>query len=153
MAVAHWLRRCATNQKVVGSIPPGVIEIFHWHKILPIAIWPWGRLSLEQKWVRGVFPGGKGCRCVRLTTLPPSCAVVMKPGNLNFLEPSGPLQARNGADFPFTTFYFMYFSQKYIIQAKCFITLDMVLLKITYYEFWVSIYCSAPRFDVFVSTS
>jgi len=32
-------------------------------------------------------------RCVRLTTLPPSCAVVMKSGNLNFLEPSGPLQA------------------------------------------------------------
>ena len=44
----------------------------------------------------GVFPGGKACRCVRLTTLPPSCAVVMKSGNLNFLEASGPLQACNG---------------------------------------------------------
>jgi len=42
------------------------------------------------------FLGGKGGRCVRLTTLPPSCAVVMKSGNLNFLEPSGPLQACNG---------------------------------------------------------
>jgi hypothetical protein len=31
-----------------------------------------------------------------LTTLPPSCAVVMKSVNLNFLEPSGPLQACNG---------------------------------------------------------
>ena len=39
---------------------------------------------------------GKGGRCVRLTTLPPSCAVVMKSGNLNFLEPSVPLQACNG---------------------------------------------------------
>ena len=29
-------------------------------------------------------------------TLPPSCAVVTKSGNLNFLEPSGPLQACNG---------------------------------------------------------
>ena len=28
--------------------------------------------------------------------LPPSCAVVTKSGNLNFLEPSGPVQARNG---------------------------------------------------------
>jgi len=46
--------------------------IFHWHKILP-----WGRLSLYQKWVKGAFPGGKGGRCVRLTTLPLSCAVVM----------------------------------------------------------------------------
>ena len=39
---------------------------------------------------------GKGGRCLRLKTLPPSCAVVMKPGNLNFLEQSGPLQACNG---------------------------------------------------------
>jgi len=46
-------------------------------------------------------PGGKGGRCVRLTTLPPSCAVVMKSGNLNFLEPSGALQACNGTDLPF----------------------------------------------------
>ena len=43
-----------------------------------------------------LFPGGKGGRCVRLTTLPPSCAVVVRSGNLNFLEPSGPLQACNG---------------------------------------------------------
>jgi len=40
-----------------------------------------------------LFPGGKGGRCVRLTTLPPSCAVVMKSGDLNFLQRYGPLQA------------------------------------------------------------
>jgi len=27
-AVAQWLMRCATNQKVAGSIPDGVIGIF-----------------------------------------------------------------------------------------------------------------------------
>jgi len=48
--------------------------------------------------------GGKGGRCVRLTTLPPSCAVVMKSGNLSFLEPSGPLQACNGTALPFTVY-------------------------------------------------
>ena len=30
-AVAQWLRCCATNLKVTGSIPHGVIGIFHWH--------------------------------------------------------------------------------------------------------------------------
>ena len=48
------------------------------------------------------FPGGKGGRYVRLITLPPSCAVVMKSGNLNLLEPSGPLQACNGTSLAFT---------------------------------------------------
>jgi len=33
--------------------------------------------------------------------LPPSRAVVMKSGNLNVLEPSGPVQACNGTALPF----------------------------------------------------
>jgi hypothetical protein len=28
-SMAQWLRHCATNRKVVGSIPDGVTEIFH----------------------------------------------------------------------------------------------------------------------------
>jgi hypothetical protein len=27
--VAQWLRYCATNRKVAGSIPDGIIGIFH----------------------------------------------------------------------------------------------------------------------------
>jgi len=46
----------------------------HWN----FSLWSWGRLSLQ------------------LITLPPSCAVVMKSGNRNFLEPSGSLQVCNG---------------------------------------------------------
>jgi len=34
--------------------------------------------------------------------LPPFCAVVTKSGNLNFLEPSWPVQAFNGTALPFT---------------------------------------------------
>jgi hypothetical protein len=30
-AVAQWLRHCAINRKVAGSIPDGFIGIFHWH--------------------------------------------------------------------------------------------------------------------------
>jgi hypothetical protein len=29
LMVAQWLRYCATNRKVTGSIPDGVIGIFH----------------------------------------------------------------------------------------------------------------------------
>ena len=94
--MAQRLRRCATNRKVAGLIPAGVIGIFHWHKILLITLWPWGRLSLQQKWVPGAFPGGKGGRCVGLTTLLLSCAIVMKSGNLKRLETSGPLQVCHG---------------------------------------------------------
>ena len=37
---------------------------------------------------------------MRLKTLPSSCTVVVKSGNLNFLEHSGPLQACNGTALP-----------------------------------------------------
>jgi hypothetical protein len=39
---------------------------------LPTALWLWGRLSLWQKWVPGIFLTVKGGRRVRLTTSPPS---------------------------------------------------------------------------------
>ena len=93
-AVAQWLRCCATNRKVACSIPAGVIGIFHWHKILPIALCSPGVESASNRnEYQEYFLGGKGGRCVRLTTLPPSCAVFTKSGNLNFLEPSGPVEA------------------------------------------------------------
>ena len=44
-ATAQWLRRCATNRNVVGSIPAVVNGNFI-NIILPIAMWPWVRLTL-----------------------------------------------------------------------------------------------------------
>jgi len=72
-AVAQWLRGCATNRKVAGSIP----------------VWPWGRLSLKQKWVPGVLPGGKGGRCVRLTTYYHLVPLSRNLGNLTSWNPLG----------------------------------------------------------------
>jgi len=55
---------------------------------------------------------GKGGRCIRLPTLPPSCAVVMKSGNPNFLEPSGSLQACNGTAVPVLQINYTYIQTK-----------------------------------------
>ena len=95
------LRHCATSRKVTGSIPDGVIGIFHWHN-------PSGRtmaLGVDSTSNRNeyqqYFLGGKGGRCVGLTTLPHSCADCLEiwepqtPGTL-----SGPVQAWNGIDLP-----------------------------------------------------
>ena len=89
--MAQWLRCCATNRKVAGSIPDDVIGIFHWHNPSD----PTMTLGSTQP-----LTGDKCGRCVRLTTLLPYCAVIMKSGKLKFLEPSGSLQACNGTALP-----------------------------------------------------
>jgi hypothetical protein len=92
-AVAQWLRYCATNEKVAGSIPDGVMEFF-------IDTIPSDR-TMALRSTQHLTEMSICGRCVRLTTLPPSRAVVKTSGNLNFLEPSGPLQACNGTALPF----------------------------------------------------
>jgi hypothetical protein len=109
-AVAQWFRSVLQIRRSLVRFQMASLD-FSVDIILPIALWPWGQLILQQKWVPGVFPGGKGGRCVRLTTLSPCCAVVKKSGNLNFLEPSGPFQASNGTALPLHT------ALKYVVSA------------------------------------
>ena len=104
--MAQWLRCRATNRKVAGSIPDGVIGIFLWrnpsnHTKALGSTQPLTEMSTRR------ISWGKCGRCVRLTALPPPCAIVMKSGNLNFLEPSGPLQACNGTALHLPTFMWL----------------------------------------------
>ena len=86
--VAQWLRCCATNRKVAGSIPDGVIGIFHWHNPPDLTMVLRSTQSLTEMSTRRISWGKCG-RCLWLTTLPPSCAVVMKSGHLNSWNPLG----------------------------------------------------------------
>ena len=99
-AVAQWLRCCAANREVTGSIPVSISGFFIDIKSFRSHHGPGVDSASNRNDYQEHFSWGKGGRCVRLTTLPPSCAVVMKSGNLNFLEPSGPLQACNGTALP-----------------------------------------------------
>ena len=102
-AVAQWLRRCATNRKVAGSISAGVIGIFHWYKNPSDRTMALGSAQPITEMNTRSISWGKGGRCIRLTTLPPSCAVVTKSGKRNFLEPSGHLGPVMGLLYLFTT--------------------------------------------------
>ena len=89
-----WLRHCATSRKVEGSIPDGVIGIFHLYN-------PSGRTMalgltqpLSETTTRNIS-WGKGGRCLGLKTLPLHVPTVLKSGSLTLLEPTGPVQACN----------------------------------------------------------
>ena len=56
------LRHCATSRKVEALIPCDLT--------FPAALWMWSRLSLQQRWIPGIFCGSKDGRCLGLTTLP-----------------------------------------------------------------------------------
>ena len=64
-----WLSHCATNRKVAGLIPDGVIGIFHWHNPSGCTMALGLTHPLIEMSTRNIFPGGKGGRFVGLTIL------------------------------------------------------------------------------------
>ena len=69
--------------------------------------------------------------------LPPSCAVFTKSGNLNFLEPSGPVQACNGTGLPLPFIKELYLNGNTWFFATC----KVIILSSKYVYFVNHINC------------
>jgi hypothetical protein len=85
-----WLRHCATRRKVAGSIPDGVIGIFHEHN-------PSGRTMalgltqpLTEMSTRNIYWGVKAAGVYGRQPYHLQVPTVLKSGSLNLLEASGP---------------------------------------------------------------
>jgi len=80
-AVAQLLKCCATNRKVAGSIPDGVIGIFHWHNPSDRTMALRSTQPLTEMSTRSISWGKK--RPVResdnLTTILCCCHVIWEP--------------------------------------------------------------------------
>jgi hypothetical protein len=105
MCVSDTTNLCATSRKFVGSIPDGVTGIFHWHNPSGRTMVLWLTKPLTEMRT-GIIPGGKGGRCVGLTTLPlscPECLIIWEP------QPPGTLRVCQGLQlvcFSFTFYHF-----------------------------------------------
>jgi hypothetical protein len=95
-----WLRHCATNRKVAGSIPDDVTGIFHWHN-------PSGRTlalgltqTVTEMRTRVKTAGALGWQPYHL-----HMPIVLKAGSLKLLEPSGPVKACNGIALRFSVYF------------------------------------------------
>jgi hypothetical protein len=97
-AVAQWLRHCATNRKVAGSIPDGVIGIFHWHKPFRPHYGPEVDSASNRNEYQEYFLGVKAAGAYGWQSRHLHVPTVLKSGTLNLQEPSGPVKACNGID-------------------------------------------------------
>ena len=66
--MVHLLKHCVTGRKVTGSIPDGVIGIFHWFNHSGRNIPLGSTQPLREMSTRNIYCG------VMASTLPPSCA-------------------------------------------------------------------------------
>jgi hypothetical protein len=82
--------RCATKREVASSIPDGIIGIFQWLNPSSRTMVLGSTQPLTEMSTNNISWGDKGGRCVRLTTLPPSCTDYV----WNLWEPEPPAALR-----------------------------------------------------------
>jgi hypothetical protein len=68
-AVTQWLRHCAINRKVAGSIPDGVTGFFHWHNLSGRTMALGSTQPLTEMSTRNISCGVKAVGSVGLTNL------------------------------------------------------------------------------------
>jgi hypothetical protein len=114
-----WLRHCATSRKVAGSIPDGVIGIFHGHNssghTMAVGVNSASNRNNYQECFLGIKAvGAYGGQPYHLQV-----PTVLKSGSLNLLEPLRPVQGCNGMALHLPlTFHSIYTKKSCCYHAK-----------------------------------
>ena len=95
------LRHCATSRKVAGSIPDGVIGIFHRHNPSGRTIALGSTQPLTGMSTRNISWGVKTAGAYGWQPYHLHVQIFLKFESLKLLEPSGPVQSCNGIALPF----------------------------------------------------
>jgi len=98
--VGSRLRHCATSRNVLGSIPDGVIGIFHWHNPSSCTMALGSTQPLIEMSTRNISWWVKAVGAQRWQPYHLYVPTVLKSGSLNLLEPSGHVQTCNGIALP-----------------------------------------------------
>jgi hypothetical protein len=111
-----WLRHSATSLKVMGSIPDGVIGVFHLRNPSGRTMVLGSTQSLSEMRTSNISWGLKAARADNLNTF--MCRMSLKSGSPNLLELSGSVKACNGIALPFIYFIYYIIYVVYIHERK-----------------------------------